>query len=528
MNTVIVAAIVCFLALLFLNVLRILSRGAREEHFFGLFVKRNIFFLTLLFIVGLFRLKVWADIVPEEWLVFPVHALRFFPLEWSGEPGAAHYLDVIIITCAVLLAIKTAMVIIFDYALKRVRDVDVPGLIRAPITWGAYMIAAAIIIHSVLHWDVTPLFTTSAIISLVLGFAMQDTLSNLFTGLSIHFEKSVQIGHWVRIGEHEGRVVGVTWRAINVRTFDGDYVIIPNSTFGKVEIINYSLPTTVHAVNLFIGTSYSDPPNKVRRAILEALSRVEGIMHRPEPQIFTHSYGDFSITYRIKFWLNDYSRHFVIESDVFSNIWYIFKRHGITIPFPIRTVHLHHVKEVTEEEELARCVDLLRRVDFLASLDNDDFLVLARGTRRAIYAAEEEVVRQDEEGEEFFLVLDGELDVTKTAHDGEQVKVGTLHTGDFFGEMAMLSGDRRTATVTASMDSTLAVIGREHFRKLLRAKPAIAGEISEVLAERTAKGVEAMERYREEIERAGETLPAGEAKKIAARILRNIKKLLHL
>ncbi|RKY28252.1 MAG: hypothetical protein DRP79_02425 [Planctomycetota bacterium] len=528
MNTTIVAIIISLLAMLFLNALRILSRGAREGRLFGLFIKRNMFFLTLLFIFGLCRLKILADSHWGEALPFPADLLRLLPVEWAQAPDVAVYLDVIILTAAALLAIKTAMVVIFDYILKRVREVDVPGLIRTPVTWGAYLIAAAVVLQSKSKFDVTPLFTTSAVISLVLGFALQDTLSNLFTGLSIHFEKSVQIGHWIRIGEHEGRVVGVTWRAINIRTFDGDYVIIPNSTFGKMEISNYSLPTTVHAVNLFIGTSYSDPPNAVRAAILEALKRTDGVMHRPEPRIFTHSYEDFAVNYRIKFWLNDYSNHFNIESDVFTHIWYVFKRRGITIPFPTRTVQVSRAKEATKEDELKACAELLKGVDFLASLADDDFRALGEGMRLMTYAAGEEIVRQGEEGEDFFLLLDGEVEVTKTASDGRQVTVGTLKTGDFFGEMALLTGDKRTATVTSLSDTTLAVIGREYFRKLLHAKPEIAGGISEVLAERTARGLEAMERYREEVERARAAAPDEETKRIAARILKNIKKFLHL
>lgn len=528
-NTLIISLIIGVLGLLFLNLLRVLSRGAREGHLFGLFVRRNIGFLTILLMLGLFRLKMWVDGLPEGEVSLLLQVLRVLPMRWAlTVTGMADALDVIIVSCAVLLAIKTVMIGIFDYILKRVREVDVPGLIRAPITWGAYLVAIGIIIRFLLQWDVTPLFTGTAIISLVLGFALQDTLSNLFTGLSIHFEKSVEIGHWVNIGQHEGRVVGVTWRAINVRTFNGDYVIIPNSTFGKMEITNYSLPTTVHAVSLLIGTSYADPPNKVRQAIFQSLEEVDGVLRRPEPVVYTHAYGDFSITYRIKFWINDYSRHHLIESDVYNNLWYVFRRRDITIPFPIRTVHLHHAKEATREDELAKSVEMLRCVDFLAPLAEADFRLLAEGTRAVIYAKGQEVVRQGEDGDEFYLALDGELEVTKSAPDEKAVVVGTLRSGDFFGEMAMLSGEKRTATVRALKDSTLAVVDREHFRRVLLAKPELAARISEVLAERVARGVEAMEKYREAVEKARGGAPSDEAKKIAARILGNIRKFLRL
>jgi small-conductance mechanosensitive channel/CRP-like cAMP-binding protein len=532
-NLLIVLAVICVLGLVFLNILRLLSIGAKDEHFIGLFAKRNQVFLVLLFVVGLFRLKIWADALPQDGLTVLEKALRVLAI-----PGAAGLtlgesltlgglLDVVLIACAVFVCIKTVMILIFDFALKHGRDVDVPGIIRALIRWCAYLVAVMLILHFVLRWDVSSLLAGSAILSLVLGFALQDTLSNLFMGLSIHFEKSIQIGHWIRVGEFEGQVVGVSWRAINIRTFSGDYVIIPNSTFGKMEVTNYSLPTVLHAINVYVGASYDDPPNKVHKALLEAVSRTANVMPHPAPEIFTEKYEDFALTYRVKCWIRDYGHYTNISEAVRSNIWYVFKRHGITIPFPIRTVYMHQVKETTQEEERARCVDMLKQVDFLSSLGVQDFNALADGMRATIYAAGEEVVREGEEGSEFFMVLDGELEVTKAAEDKRPVVVGTLRNGAFFGEMSLLTGDKRSATVTALKDTRLVVIGREPFEKILRGKLAIVEKMSVTLAERIAKSAAALGKYHEEAEKA-RAGAAAETTRVAARILSNIRNFLRL
>jgi len=532
-DALIVVAIICVLGLVFLNILRIISRSAKDGHFIGLFAKRNRAFLVTLFVVGLFRVKIWADALPEESATALWQALRVFPipgaagLDLGGGLTLGAALDVVLAACAAFVCIKTAMILIFDFALKHGRDVDVPGIIRALIRWCAYLVAIIIIMHFVLHWDVSSLLAGSAILSLVLGFALQDTLSNLFMGLSIHFEKSVQVGHWIKVGDYEGQVVGVTWRAINVKTFTGDYVIIPNAEFGKMEVMNFSLPTTLHAINVCVGTSYWDTPNAVRVAVREAVRATPDIMPHPEAEIFTESFNDFAVTYRIKSWINDYAIYATVMSALRTNIWYAFKRHGITIPFPIRTVYMHQVKEVSAEEESQRCVEMLKRVYFLDSLGEDDFKTLAGGMREVIYAAGEDVVKEGEGGEEFFMVLEGELNVTKIAHDGRPVTVGTLKSGAFFGEMSLLTGDKRSATVTALKDSKLIVIGREPFEKVLRAKPAILDKMSVTLAERVASTAAAIGKYREDAEKAKAATPE-ETKKIAARILHNIKNLLRL
>ena len=532
-DALIVVAIICVLGLVFLNILRIISLSAKGEHFIWLFAKRNRVFLVLLFVVGLFRLKFWADALAEDKVTALWRLLRIFPvpgaerLDLGNGLQLGGFLDVVLIACAVFVCIKTAMILIFDYMLKRGRNVDVPGIIRALIRWCAYLVAITIIMHFVLQWNVTSLLAGSAILSLVLGFALQDTLSNLFMGLSIHFEKSVQVGHWIKVGEFEGRVVGVTWRAINIRTFTDDYVIIPNTEFGKMEVTNFSLPTTLHAINVYVGTSYGIPPNAVRVAVREAVGRTQDILPRPPVEIFTESFNDFAVMYRIKSWINDYAKYATIMSDLRSNIWYVFKRHGITIPFPIRDVYVRHAKEISEEEESQRCVAMLKRVYFLSSLGEDDFSTLADGMREVIYAAGEDVVKESEEGEELFMVLEGELNVTKAAHDGKPVVVGTLRDGAFFGEMSLLTGDKRSATVTAVKDSKLIVIGREPFEKVLRAKPEIAERMSRTLAERVASSAAAIGKYREDAEKAKAATPE-ETTRIAARILSNIKNLLRL
>jgi small-conductance mechanosensitive channel/CRP-like cAMP-binding protein len=533
-DALIVIAVICVLGLVFLNILRIISHGAKDAHFIGLFARRNLLFLVLLFVVGLFRIKIWADTLPQDGLSIFERIFRLFPI-----PGAAgldmgsgftlgQFLDVVLVACAAFVVIKTVMILIFDYALKRGRDVDVPGIIRALIRWSAYLVTISILMHFVLHWDISSLLAGSAIVSLVLGFALQDTLSNLFMGLSIHFERSIQVGHWIKVGDFEGQVAGVTWRSINIRTFSGDYVIVPNVEFGKMEVTNFSLPTSVHAVNVFVGAMYSDSPNAVHAAALEACARTHDVLTEPKPKVFTEAFSDSAVTYRVKAWINDYGKYPTIMSGLRSNIWYVFKRRGITIPFPIRTVYMHQVKEATAEEIQARGVDMLKRVYFLSSLTDADLRVLADGMREMVYAAGEDVVHEGDHGEDFFMVREGELNVSKKAHDAQAVAVGTLKDGAYFGEMSLLTGDKRTATVSAVKDSKLIAIGRHPFEKVLRAKPEIAEHMSQTIAERMASNAAAMGKYKEESEKARAAAVAEDTKTMAAKILGNIKNLLRL
>ena len=104
--------------------------------------------------------------------------------------------------------------------------------------------------------------TTSAVGAVVVGFALQDTLGNAFSGLAIQIEKPFHVGHWIRIGEHEGRVEEITWRATKLRTKATNFVIVPNSTIAKEAIINYSEPVIPTRLDVDVGATYEVAPDR--------------------------------------------------------------------------------------------------------------------------------------------------------------------------------------------------------------------------------------------------------------------------
>ncbi|NQU44399.1 mechanosensitive ion channel, partial [bacterium] len=155
----------------------------------------------------------------KDSLDFLTAALAFFALLWPLEA------------------------LVFDLYYLETKRVRIPRLMRDVVRWSIGFVILAYVFSLSFDISITPLLTTSAVISFILGFALQDTLANLFAGLAIHFEGSFNLGDWIKAGDQEGEVAAITWRAIKIRTFEDDYTIIPNSTIAKGEIINYSQPT---------------------------------------------------------------------------------------------------------------------------------------------------------------------------------------------------------------------------------------------------------------------------------------------
>jgi small-conductance mechanosensitive channel/CRP-like cAMP-binding protein len=413
---------------------------------------------------------------------------------WDGMPGAVSgtiaFINYFLLFFAFLWPLDT---FVFDYYCTEKRQIRIPRLLRDVIRWPIYLLALGYAYHVVFKGSVAALFATSAVLSFILGLALQDTLSNLFAGLAIHFEGSFALGDWVRVGNQEGEVSAITWRAIKIRTREDNYMIIPNTSIAKGEIINYSQPTPVTGLALEIGVSYEVPPGKVERVILEVVSEINEALKHPEPVVQLKQYGDSAIVYRIRFWMRDFAHSGLIAHKVYSGIWYHFKREGIEIPFPIRTVYMREALRSDSAEITRRKADKLDSVDFLQPLSRAEREDLARDMHEVMYARNEVILQGDVVNDRFYLLESGKASVERSLAGRMTTKLAELHPGEFFGEYSLLTGDKTSATVRAMEDVLVSVLKKESFERLLKSHPTVAERISNVLAERTEQRHKALD-----------------------------------
>jgi small-conductance mechanosensitive channel/CRP-like cAMP-binding protein len=405
---------------------------------------------------------------------------------WRGMYGpvrhAISFLNCSLFFFAVLWPLDT---FVFDFYFVEKKSIQIPRLLRDVIRWPIYVFALAYAYSAAFEVPVAPLFATSAVLSFILGLALQDTLSNLFAGLAIHFEGSFAIGDLVRVGDQEGEVAAMTWRAIKIRTWEDNYMIIPNTTIAKGEIINYSQPTPVCARTLEIGVSYDVPPGRVEAVILETISKEKGVLTHPAPLVRLKAYGDSAITYLIRFWARDYTSAALAGHKVYCGIWYHFKRAGIEIPFPIRTIYMREPQRPNSAEAVQRKVEKLDGVDFLQPLSPAEREELARDMQEAIYAADEIILPADVDNDKFFLIESGTVAVERSLPGHATARLAEMRAPDFFGEYSLLTGEKTTATVRATEDVMVSVLRKEDFERILKSHPAVAEKISQALAERT-------------------------------------------
>ena len=325
---------------------------------------------------------------------------------------------------------------------------------------------------------------TSAVGAVVVGFALQDTLGNAIAGLAIQSEKPFNIGHWITVGGHEGRVAEVTWRATKLRTKTGNFVIVPNSEVGKAAITNYSEPAAPMRLFIDVGVSYDAPPSRVKSVIRGTMANCPLVLEAPAPDTMIRDFANSSIVYRVRFWIEDFELDEEASDQVRAAIYYAFRREGIEIPYPIQVEYAMEPPTVDRSAQLSERRALLSRVDLFASLTPEQCAEVAAQTTLLTFGDGETIVREGAAGDSMFVIASGRVIVRL---EGSRRDVASLGPGDYFGEMSMLTGDPRTATVVAAGDATVLEIGAEVFRQLADVSPKAVDQVGLAAATRRAE-----------------------------------------
>jgi small-conductance mechanosensitive channel/CRP-like cAMP-binding protein len=355
----------------------------------------------------------------------------------------------------------------------------------------AFIVMILLTLNLILGVQLNSIVISSTILTAVIGLALQDLLKNVIAGIALQTERPFEIGHWVEINKQTGRVVEMSWRATRVITVDGNYIIYPNANLSQAELINYTLGSPIQAMHVQIGLMPGHPPNLVKQVLSAAALASPDVCREPPPSIKVIQYGDYSVTYDVKFWLYNYDKYPEKRDAVMTSMWYHVQRAGLKLPAPLREVYLHQVDAHTEaaqqELRIEQITTALRQVDLFAVLDRAELHRLAERVGARLYARGEVLARQGEAGDTFFIIRSGRvrIDVDDNLNDDvAPVTVNHLGPGEFFGEMALLTGAARGASVTAEEDTEILLVARQDIGPLLQANPELPERLGEVLARR--------------------------------------------
>ena len=341
--------------------------------------------------------------------------------------------------------------------------------------------------------DLSSIVTTSAILTAVIAFAMQDTLGNVLAGVAVQLDHSVHIGDWIRVDNVSGRVRDIRWRSTLVETRNWETVVIPNSMLMKarVEILGQreGAPLQWRRILGFM-VDPGVPPARVIAIVEDEMRElaIPNVARTPAPSCVLKAFDEGNLCYQLRYFLVDILEDDLTDSMVRVHLFASLQRAGIRIAEPQRTTHAiqrdQAHAETVRRRELTRRLQALANVAPFATLPEDDKADIAERLQYAPFARGDVITKQGDKAHWLYILAFGEAEVLYEPPGGAPQPIGTLYAGQFFGEMALLTGDARAATVVAKTDVECYRLDRASFQELLAGKPQIAQEIQRVVGGR--------------------------------------------
>ncbi|WP_341730584.1 cyclic nucleotide-binding domain-containing protein [Microcoleus sp. EPA2] len=367
--------------------------------------------------------------------------------------------------------------------------------------------------------NLTSLTVIAGVVGIGFGFGLQNLATNFISGITLLFEHQIRVGDFIEIDNLLGTVENISIRSTIIKTIDGLFVIIPNIKFVETNIINWSYRDPRCRLHIPVGVAYGTDPVLVTEALLVAARKEPNVLSHPSPKVWFRGFGDNALNFDLLVWTDQPQESDAIKSAVNFLIDYEFRNRNIEIPFPQQDLWLrnpqeltkilenhkndisndkvfpHHVQNSAESNGHATSPkqsvpkslnnwnlrDLLRRVTYFEQCTDLELRQLIEYGYRQLFPAEQVVCKENDPGDSFYIILSGSVEVL-SQKTGKYI--ATLHEGEFFGEISLLLGTPRTATVKTSADSILFVVERHDLKKLLVEQPNLADQIALKLSER--------------------------------------------
>ena len=473
------------------------GKGSRKtpEGFGGL-IK---FILMPLLVLALTTLLVMAlKYVPAaaSWLEQNPKHISAWMIFWSG--------------ISVLMVVEGSAHVLYA---RRKRDIPIPDLLLGILRTLFVLGMAFGVLRFELGINIAPLLASTALLTAVVGFALQGVLGNLLAGLSLHITRSVVPGDWVQIGDVTGKVTETNWRETRIRTMGGHVMILPNATVSESKVHNMVKPNPVRRHKIDVGASYSDAPDDVIAALVAAAQEVDSVLPNPKPDVFITEFQDFGINYRLRFWTRDYHRREAIDGEVNRMIWYKFKRAGIEIPFPMSDQLLNdylmlvnnQMKLDPKEKEQIFITEGLLGSDLVKKLvvdqgsesllTRENMQTIAPLVRKVRYTQGETLFHQGDDGHSCHILVSGSLAGRVLGEKGEVIVEFDLPEGSLVGEMSLMLDMPRSAEINVTSASVLLELGPEAFRGLLSLNDKVPAAFARLAAERAESNKGSMEKW---------------------------------
>ena len=396
-----------------------------------------------------------------------------------------HILKILLWMALIIAVVRFLSLLVFETVLKTSGQSEISSLVKTVLSVIIYIVAFFVIFQSQYpNVQLAPLFTGSTIIGIVVGLALQETLGNLFAGIALQADQPFVVGDVINIGNRgSGVVENVSWRGVKIRTFQNKLLIISNAVLGK-ELIEVAPRGNLNARVVQFSTLYVNSPAKTAQVVREAVRHVENVSPKIRPNVRIRNLGDSGIEFEIKYWIEDYTKYNDTDAAIRQRVWYLFQREKIEFSYPTRTIHIEtKPQETAFDEAINMILERLSDIPIFAPLSDEELQKLSEAAAKRVYAPGESIVRMGHEGNSMFIIVRGNVNV-QIPDNGVPKIVNKLRENDFFGEMSLLTGEPRSATVVAAEETEVLQIRKNALKPIFESNPELMKSICEIVQER--------------------------------------------
>jgi small-conductance mechanosensitive channel/CRP-like cAMP-binding protein len=416
-------------------------------------------------------------------------------LDATGASAWATRIHIVADLLEAFTVVNIAGLAVFDLALPAVK-VDLVTLTSDLLIGLAYIATTIGILHGA-GMELSSVIATSAIVSGVLALSLQATLGNILGGVALQLDGSIHVGDWVQLDTRKGKVKEIRWRHTVLETLDWDTIIVPNASLlsSNITILGKRDGTTVpHRMWVYFNVDFRFPPERVVRVVEDALraSPIPRVAPDPPPNCicmdFARDGRDSFGYYAVRYFLTDISADDPTSSDVRDRVWAALKRAGIPLAKPAHAVFMTPDDDLSHEKRKERHrqsrLGALRGLELFKSLTDEERSAVTAHLKYAPFGAGEIMTRQGAVAHWLYILATGKAEVRVSGEDGTTKTVATIEGPSYFGEMGLMAGEPRFASVVAVTDAECYRLDKIGFEKILRERPEIAREISQLLAKR--------------------------------------------
>lgn len=429
------------------------------------------------------------------------HTLSFFAICLMGLliSGVFHALGLakvaailheIFVVAEGIVLIRLMGMLFFRVVLPAAR-LETPSILEDMLVIVGYMIWGMVRLRYA-GMDLSGIVTTSAVITAVIAFSMQDTLGNILGGLALELDNSIQIGDWIKVDDVSGKVVDIRWRSTSVETRNWETVVIPNSVLMKSKFSVLGKRTGQPEQWrrwVWFNVDYNIPPARVIEIVEKAIQNADipRVARNPVPNCVMMDFDKSAARYAVRYWLTDIAVDDPTDSAVRAHIYAALQRADIRLPVPEGNIHIfkegEKYNEIRLSREITRRMKTLRKVDLFRSFSDDELNTLAGRLKYAPFVKGDIMTRQGAVAHWLYILTEGEAEVVLETGSGNKT-LSTIQAGSFFGEMGMMTGAPRSTTVIAKTDVECYRLDKEAFESIIQSRPSIAEEITQILVAR--------------------------------------------